>query len=146
MGAEHTCNPGSETCKYPQNPHALPAWVRDALVGLCTTAVVGMTVAVLRLQGAMITYTTRFDIVSGQISSIGAKVQQDSDFTRSNLALLREDMTRNATGSYTVREAYISQQEQVAELKKLWDAIHSIQLDVARLQNQAPAQNQRAVN
>lgn len=127
------------------NKHAsvMPGWLIDILTGLLTVGMIAVVSLVLQLNMTMTSHINSHVETHKRLENIIVELRQFAFDTRTLVAKLDSDYTefKATTGAnrYTIQQAYADQRIQAEELKKIWDQIHALQIDVVRLQN-APMQ------
>jgi len=139
MPDHKTCNEGDHIdCAYKPVKYALPPMLRDILIGCLTVGIIGMISTVLRMNTTLEVMSTSQSGRNINIESVISELRDNARQTKSGLERLDSAFARFESASYTkfytIEMARQDQKSEAEELKKVWEALHRVQLEVARLQ------------
>jgi len=122
----------------------IPTWFTNILIGLCTTAILGGTAMLLKMDRTVTSFISTHAATHQQIDDILAELKNNTLANQQGVTVLREEFasfsSRTDADRYTIQQAYADQRQQAEELRRVWDSIHTIQLDVVRMQDAQDAQ------
>ena len=136
--AQKCVNDNTKDCPHGvMSKYVLPPIVRDVLIGALTIGIVATIATIIRMDKSVSVLIESTASRKLALERAVSELQSESRESRTAIANVGNAFSRfesaAATSFYTVTQAHRDHRSQAAELQKVWDAIHAVQLDVARV-------------
>lgn len=147
MSEEKTCPQDNGICHYTKPKRTISDVMNLIVAPLLVLGISALIVTVIRVDRKLgesyLLSTTRQHSVDGSISEIKDDIRdirvtaaETKDSLLDLKASFRAFESRVSSSFYTVSQATEDQRRQADELQSIWEALHSVQKDVVRLQTE----------